>query len=52
MIEFFRTRGGLDDYATFTTVLDTAQKNDISRTDMIKAVFDGTADSLLTSVLV
>lgn len=48
----FRTTGGLDDYAAVTTVLVTAQKNGISRSDMIKAVFDGTADSLLASVLV
>lgn len=48
----FRTTGGLDDYASVTTVLDTAQKNGISRSDMIKAVFDGTADNLLASVLV
>lgn len=48
----FRTAGGLDDYAAVTTVLDTAQKNGISRSDMVKAVFDGTADTLLASVLV
>lgn len=47
----FRTTEGLDDYASVTTVLDTAQKNGISRSDMIKAVFDGTADNLLARVL-
>lgn len=48
----FRTSGGLDDYAAVATVLDTAQKNGISRSDMITAVFNGTADTLLASVLV
>lgn len=48
----FRTTEGLDDYASVATVLDTAQKNGISRSDMITAVFEGTADELLASVLV
>ncbi len=48
----FRTSEGMDIFAATTTVLDTAQKNGISRSDMIKAVFDGTADALLASVLV
>lgn len=48
----FRTSEGMDIFAATTTVLDTAQKNGISRADMIKAVFDGTADALLASVLV
>lgn len=48
----FRTTGGLEDYAAVVTVLDTAQKNGISRSDMITAVFEGTADKLLASVLV
>ena len=48
----FRTEKGLSDYAAVATVLDTAQKNGISRSDMITAVFDGTAEQLLASVLV
>lgn len=48
----FHTPEGLEDYAAVATVLDTAQKNGISRTDMINAVLNGTADKLLASVLV
>ncbi len=48
----FRTQKGLKEYAAITSVLDTAQKNGISRSDMITAVFDGTASDLLASVLV
>ena len=48
----FRTMGGMNDYAAIATVLDTAQKNGISRSDMITAVFNGTAENLLASVLV
>ncbi len=40
----------MDIFVATTTVLDTAPKNGISRSDMIKAVFDGTADALLASV--
>lgn len=48
----FRTEGGLKLFANVYTVLDTAAKNNISRTDMISAVFNGSAKSLLNSVLV
>ena len=48
----FRTMGGMNDYAAIATVLDTAQKNGISRSDMITAVFNGAAENLLASVLV
>lgn len=48
----FRTEKGLSDFAAVATVLDTAQKNGISRSDMITAVFEGTAEQLLASVLV
>ncbi len=48
----FRTEKGLSDYAAVATVLDTAQKNGISRSAMVTAVFDGKAEKLLASVLV
>lgn len=47
----FRTEKGLDIFAAINTVLDTAQKNNIKRFEMIKAVLNGTADDLLANVL-
>lgn len=48
----FRTEGGLAIYAHITSVLDTARKNGISRLDMIRDVFAGTAKDKLAAVLV
>lgn len=47
----FRTEKGLSCFAAIMSVLDTAKKNGINRIEMIKAVFDGTADTLLAPVL-
>ena len=48
----FRTKQGLDTFATITSILDTAKKNKIKRTTMINAVLNGTAAELLATVLV
>ena len=48
----FRTEKGLSGFAAIMSVLDTANKNGINRIEMIKAVLDGTADTLLAPVLV
>ena len=47
----FRKLDGLKRFASIQTVLDTANKNKIDHDTIIRAVFDGTADSLLSSVL-
>ena len=48
----FRKLDGLKRFASIQTVLDTANKNKIDHDTIIRAVLDGTADSLLASVLV
>ena len=48
----FRKLDGLKRFAAIQTVLDTANKNKIDHSTIIRAVLDGTADSLLASVLV
>lgn len=48
----FRTAAGLDLFATISSVLDTGLKNGISPDEMIDAVYAGTAESLLKTVLV
>ena len=48
----FRTEKGLYGFAAIMSVLDTANKSGINRIEMIKAVLDGTADTLLAPVLV
>ena len=47
----FRKLGGLKRFASIKTVLDTVNKNKTDQDTIIRAVFDGTADSLLASVL-
>ena len=47
----FRKLDGLKRFASIQTVLDTANKNKIDHNTIIRAVLDGTADSLLASVL-
>ena len=47
----FRKLEGLKRFASIQTVLDTANKNKIDHDTIIRAVLDGTADSLLASVL-
>lgn len=47
----FRTKKGLDIFAAINSVLDTARKNNISRSEMIKAVLNGTAEDLLANAL-
>ena len=47
----FRKLDGLKRFASIQTVLDTANKNKIDHNIIIRAVLDGTADSLLASVL-
>ena len=48
----FRTTKGLEDYAHIMSVLDTGQKIGIDPSDMIDAVYAGTADNLLATALV
>lgn len=47
----FRKLEGLKRFASIQTVLDTANKNKIDHSTIIRAVLDGSADSLLASVL-
>lgn len=47
----FRTEEGLSIFAKINSVLDTAMKNGIDKFEIIEAVFNGTANSLLQSVL-
>lgn len=47
----FRKLDGQKRFASIQTVLDTANKNKIDHNIIIRAVLDGTADSLLASVL-
>ncbi len=47
----FRTPDGLKSFASIMSILDTAKKNGIGRMKMIKAVLNGTAESLLSPVL-
>ena len=47
----FRTDNGLNVFAKINTILDTAKKNGIDKCFMINAVLDGTAHTLLSSVL-
>ena len=47
----FRTNNGLDIFAKINTILDTAKKNGIDKCTMIKAVFDDSAHTLLSSAL-
>lgn len=47
----FRKLDGLKRFASIQTVLDTANKNKIDHNTIIRAVLDGTADSLFASVL-
>lgn len=48
----FRTKAGLDMFACITSVLDTATKIGITKDRMIDAVYDGTAQALLSAKLV
>ena len=41
----------MDIFASINSVFDTAQKNNIKRLDMIKAVLNGTVVDLLANVL-
>ena len=47
----FRKLEGMKQFASITTILDTARKNNIDHPLIIKAVFNGTARSLLSSAL-
>lgn len=48
----FRTLEGLKIHASISSILDTAVKNGIKKSEMIKAVFDETAEDKLRAVLV
>ena len=47
----FRKLEGMKQFASITTILDTARKNNIDHPLIIKAVFNGTARSLLSNAL-
>jgi len=48
----FRTTEGLENYAHIMSVLDTGQKIGIDPSDMIDAVYAGTADNILSTAFV
>ena len=47
----FRKFEGMKRFASISTILETAKKNSIDHSTIIKAVFTGTARSLLASAL-
>ena len=47
----FRKFEGMKRFASISTILETAKKNSIDHSTIIKAVFTGTARSLLANVL-